>query len=125
MGALAAAALAYPIYQQLDLLWQIATATLVVLVAAWSLGRLVDAEGDAGWIVADEAAGIFIALIGVSAWVPALAGFVVFRVADIFKGAFPGVSRAERMPGVSGVMGDDLVAGLYGLAAAQLVQALV
>ncbi|MDX1469649.1 MAG: phosphatidylglycerophosphatase A [Acidimicrobiia bacterium] len=125
VGALAAAILAYPLYQRLDWPWQIGAALLVTLVAAWSLRALVDAEGDAGWIVADEAAGTFIALIGIANWTAAIVAFVVFRTADIFKQSFPGVSRAERMEGAAGVLADDLVAGLYGLAAAHVVQSLV
>lgn len=125
VGALAAAALAYPLYQALSWPWQVGTAMLVTLLATWSVNGLVGTEGDAGWIVVDEAAGTFVALVGVSGWAPAAVGFIVFRAADIFKHAFPGVSHAEQLPGGAGVIGDDLVAGLYGLAAAHLIQSLV
>lgn len=97
-------------------LWQLAATVIVVLFASWSIGGLVASEGDAGWIVIDEAAGVFVAVIGL-AWVPAAIAFVVFRIADIFKHRFPGVARAEEFPGAVGIISDDLVAGLYGLAA--------
>ncbi len=102
--------------------------TLLVVVTALSIavsGRLAPAEGDAPWIVVDEAAGVSLALIGVSTWPGLVAGFVVFRLADIFKGAFPGVAASDRLGGGLGITADDLVAGLYGLAAAHLLQALI
>lgn len=102
------------------------TATLLVVVAGyWSIGRFTETDGDAGWIVVDEAAGTFLALIGITAWPAAVVAFVVFRLADIFKRVFPGVATAERVPGAVGVIGDDLVAGLYGLIAGHIVQSLL
>jgi phosphatidylglycerophosphatase A len=82
-------------------------------------------HGDAGWIVVDEAAGVFVAVLGVTFTPAALVAFVVFRLADIFKNWFPGVSAAERLPGPTGIMSDDLVAGIYGLVAGQVVLALL
>ncbi len=99
---------------------QAAATILVITLALWSIGPLVDSEGDAGWIVIDEAAGMFLATVGL-ALAPALAAFVVFRLADIFKNAFPGVARAEAIRGPSGIVADDLVAGIYGLGAGLLV----
>lgn len=100
--------------------WAQAIGALVVLaLAIWSVNRVVADEGDAGWIVVDEAAGTMVATIGL-ALVPALIGFAVFRIADIFKRWFPGVAMADSRHGAAGVIGDDLVAGLYGLAAGAL-----
>lgn len=90
----------------------------------WSSSRLVGENGDAGWIVIDEAAGAFLAVIAVTSLPAAIVAFIVFRIADIVKGAFPGVAAAERLPGPVGIMADDVVAGLYGLAAGHLIQAL-
>ena len=82
-------------------------------------------EGDPPWVVIDEAAGTFLATIGLGL-VPALVAWAVFRLADIFKRRFPGVAVAEaRLPGAVGVLADDLVAGLYGLAAGWLLQGLL
>jgi phosphatidylglycerophosphatase A len=47
--------------------------------------------------------------------------FVVFRIADISKKP-PGVAAAERLGGALGVTADDLVAGLWALAAGWFVQ---
>ena len=79
-------------------------------------------EGDPGWVVIDEAAGTLLATLGLGG-APAVAGWAVFRAADIFKRAFPGVATAERrLPGAIGVTADDLVAGLYGLGAGWLLE---
>lgn len=99
---------------------QIAAIVIVTGLAIWSIRPLVGDVGDAGWIVIDEAAGTFLALISLG-WLAGLAALIVFRLADIFKNAAPGVARAERIPGAVGIVADDLVAGLYGLAAGLLV----
>ena len=104
---------------------QIALFLVVAVLSVWASASLVETEGDAPWIVADEAAGISLALIGVVSWPGVVVGFVVFRLADIFKGVFPGVAAADRLGGAAGITADDLVAGLYGLIAAHIVQALV
>ncbi|MYC84568.1 MAG: phosphatidylglycerophosphatase A [Acidimicrobiia bacterium] len=101
---------------------QLAAALVVVGLSVWASGYFAD-EGDPAWVVVDEAAGTFIATIGVSLG-PALVGFVVFRVADISK-RFPLVRRAEACPGGLGITADDVVAGLWGLGAAWIVQGLM
>ena len=97
---------------------------LVCLLAGlWALRSLVPGNEDPGWVVIDEAAGTFLATLGLG--LPgALVGLVVFRAADIAKAVFPGVAQAEQIGGPSGIMADDLVAGLYGLAAGWLVEVL-
>lgn len=102
--------------------WAQGVAVVVVVgLALWSIRPYVD-EGDPGWIVVDEAAGMLLASIGLGGW-PLLVSFIVFRVADATK-RFPGVARAERLPGEWGILADDLVAGLYGLGAGWLALAL-
>jgi len=104
---------------------QIVAAAAVVALALWSSRPFVAREGDAGWICVDEAAGTFIAVIGLPLWPGAILAWVVFRAADIFKGFAPGVAYVDSMPGLVGVTGDDVIAGLYGLAAGHLLMALV
>ncbi|HSM45646.1 MAG TPA: phosphatidylglycerophosphatase A, partial [Acidimicrobiia bacterium] len=104
---------------------QVEAAVVVVGLSIWSASPFVGPEGDAGWICIDEAAGAFIAVIGLSLWPGAVVAWLVFRAADIFKKLAPGVSRAEDLPGAVGVTADDVVAGLYGLAAGHLLVALI
>jgi phosphatidylglycerophosphatase A len=98
-------------------------AFVIALTAFWSVRALVDDEGDAGWIVIDEVLGVFVATVGLLGW-PSVIAFVVFRVADITKGPFPGVRHVDEMAGTFGIVADDAIAGLYGLAAGHLVRAL-
>lgn len=104
---------------------QVLAAAAAVALSLWSVRPLVESQGDAGWIVIDEASGAFIAVIGLSVWPGAILAWIVFRAADIFKNFAPGVARAERLPGAIGVTADDVIAGLYGLAFGHLVTALI
>jgi phosphatidylglycerophosphatase A len=101
---------------------QVAAALVVTLFGLWAVSSIVTEEGDAGWIVVDEAAGTLLCVVGLGLW-PALVAFAVFRVADILK--VPGAAAADRMHGFAGVIFDDLVAALYGLAAGHLLQTLL
>jgi len=99
---------------------QLGGAVVLTLASLWSTRPLAREVGDAGWIVIDEAAGSFIATIGLLGW-PAVIAFVVFRIADIAKSRLTGVVQAESLPGAVGITADDVVAGLYGLAVGHLV----
>ena len=87
----------------------------VAAMAAYFAGlwavRACAAEHDPGWVVIDEFAGQWIAMLPLAAPSPAglFAAFVLFRLLDIVK---PGPIRlAERQGGAHGVMNDDVVAG--------------
>jgi phosphatidylglycerophosphatase A len=74
---------------------------------------------DPGFVVIDEVAGQMIALIAVPLhWKYMLAGFILFRSFDIVK-PFP-LRRLEALPGGTGIMMDDVGAGLYALALLQI-----
>lgn len=74
---------------------------------------------DPGFVVIDEVAGQIIALIGAPlSWNYLLAGFILFRSFDILK-PFP-LRRLEKLPGGTGIMMDDVGAGLYALVLLQL-----
>lgn len=80
--------------------------------AAGVCGRRYGAH-DHGRIVIDEVVGQLIALAGCSprpGWL--LAGFLLFRVFDIWK-PFPAGRIDERWRTPFGVMADDVVAGVY------------
>lgn len=94
--------------------WQLALVVTVTILSLWSSRPFASDNADPGWVVVDEAAGTFLAVVGLSL-VPALIAFVVFRVADITK-RFPLVANAEQLPGAIGITADDLVAGAWALA---------
>jgi phosphatidylglycerophosphatase A len=119
-------ALPFSLWLGSELGWwaQLSGAAVLTLASLWSARRFAEVEGDAGWIVIDEAAGTFVATIGLLGW-PAVVAFAMFRVADIWKRPFPGVAQADSMSGAVGITADDTVAGLYGLAVGHLLRVTV
>lgn len=93
----------------------VAAAVSAIALSLWASAPFAATGDDPGWVAIDEVAGTLVALIGLSGW-PWILALVVARLLDIFKVA-PGVARAEALPGALGVTADDVVAGLYGLAA--------
>ncbi len=107
-----------------DAAWWISVAVAVALIGLtlWAARPFAAGHADPGWICLDETAGTMVATIGLGGW-PWVVAVIVARLADIFK-VLPGVAVAERLRGAVGVTADDVVAGLYGLAAGWLVAAL-
>jgi phosphatidylglycerophosphatase A len=104
------------------LLWVLLAALSVYLLGR-SLGAWAEryaGKKDPGWFVLDEVVGYLI----VVAWVQGpsllalLTAFCAFRFFDIAKP--PPVRRFERIGGGDGIMLDDVVAGIYGLALVML-----
>lgn len=98
-------------------------ALMAVALSLWAAAPFAEGGSDPNWVVIDEVAGTLVAFIGLQGlgWVVAL---VVARLGDIFK-VLPGVRQAERLPGAIGITADDVVAGLYGLAAGWIVTGLI
>ena len=98
--------------------WALPVAIVLAIAAGlWAIGPAGGTE-DPGWVVIDEFAGQWIALVPLAAPTPLglLAAFALFRLFDITK---PGpVGWADRQHGALGVMGDDVIAG--GISAALL-----
>jgi phosphatidylglycerophosphatase A len=93
--------------------------TLVGIPAATLVARA-SATKDPQFVVIDEVAGQLIALIAVPlAWKTFLVGFILFRVFDILKP--PPVRQLERLPEGTGIVLDDVAAGIYALAVMQLL----
>lgn len=75
---------------------------------------------DPSFVVIDEVAGQLIPLIGAPVtWKSLLAAFLLFRVFDILKP--PPVRQLERLPQGTGIVLDDVGAGLYALIIMQLL----
>jgi phosphatidylglycerophosphatase A len=95
--------------------------TLVLGVPAATLVERESGRTDPGFVVIDEVAGQWIALVGSPAdWRHGLIALVLFRVFDIAK-PFP-VRRFERLPGGWGIVFDDVAAGLYALGVASFLR---
>jgi phosphatidylglycerophosphatase A len=63
-------------------------------------------------VVIDEVAGQLVTLIACPIlWKPLLAGFILFRAFDIWKP--PPIRRLEKLPEGTGIVVDDLGAGVY------------
>ena len=78
-------------------------------------------QKDPGQIVIDEIAGLMVTLAGVPFNLKtALAGFVIFRVFDILK-PFPIRALERSVGGGSGIVLDDVLAGIYGNLVLRLV----
>jgi phosphatidylglycerophosphatase A len=102
-------------------------ASIVVLfaVGSWS-GSVAErhfGRTDPGQVVIDEVMGMLITLFLIPVgWRGALAGFLLFRVADVIK-PYP-ANRLEALHGGIGVMADDAMAAVYANVALRVAIAL-
>ena len=107
--------------------WPLAGATVVaaliavlVGIPAATIAARESGRKDPGFVVIDEVAGQWIALIAIPPdWQHALLGLVLFRVFDIWK-PWP-VRRLEQLPEGTGIMMDDVAAGALALVAGLLL----
>lgn len=104
----------------LSAFWVLPTAvavSLAITLAGIPVSTVVARESgrkDPGFVVIDEVAGQMIAMIGAPLnWKYLLASFILFRSFDIVK-PFP-LRRLEHLPTGTGIMMDDVGAGLYAL----------
>jgi len=94
--------------------------TLVLGIPAATVVARESARKDPGFVVIDEVAGQWIALLGSHAnWRHALLALVLFRLFDITK-PYP-IRRLEALPEGWGIVLDDVLAGLYALGVASLL----
>jgi phosphatidylglycerophosphatase A len=103
--------------------WACMLSAAVAVLAGIPAGTLAArASGlkDPQFVVIDEVAGQLITLIAVPiAWKSLLLGFILFRGFDIVKP--PPIHSLERLPEGTGIVVDDVAAGLYGLVVMQVV----
>jgi phosphatidylglycerophosphatase A len=85
------------------------------LIGLWAV-REANEAGDPGWIVIDEFAGQWIAMLGLGrvSFYGLIAAFLLFRFFDITK--LGPVGWADREDSALGVMADDIIAGLISAA---------
>ncbi|HYM78869.1 MAG TPA: phosphatidylglycerophosphatase A [Candidatus Dormibacteraeota bacterium] len=116
------AALAYALPPAVRTPTVIALAILIILIGIPAATQVARASGnkDPQFVVIDEVAGQLIALIAVPlAWQTFLAGFILFRGFDIVKP--PPVRQLEKLPEGTGIVLDDVAAGIYALAVMQIL----
>lgn len=86
---------------------------VIAVAAVWVAGAAARSfqQADPGCVVIDEIVGMPLVLVGLmpAGW-QIVAGFVLFRVFDIWK-PFP-IRQSQRLPGGWGIVVDDLLAGL-------------
>jgi phosphatidylglycerophosphatase A len=97
-------------------------AVIAILAGIPAATRVARGSGkkDPQFVVIDEVAGQLITLIAAPiTWQSLLLGFILFRAFDIVKP--PPVRHLERLPEGTGIVIDDVGAGLYALAVMQVV----
>lgn len=114
VGTLASLPLAVAAAYLLPLWGYLVMTAIVIALSIWSAGvaaRILGAH-DPGFVVIDETAGMFVTMIGlpITPWMIA-GSFFMFRLFDVLKP--PPAARAERLPGGTGIVLDDLIAGAY------------
>jgi phosphatidylglycerophosphatase A len=118
VGSLAALGIAALLHRYFDAgrLTMLLLTALLYLPATWAATRTARLLGkkDPGIVVVDEVLGQWLTLAGATVWnaKALLAGFLLFRLFDIWK-PWP-VRRLERLPEGTGIVVDDLGAGVFG-----------
>jgi len=118
VGSLAAVGIGILIRHYLGLppYWFGVLAVMFLLPAIWASSITAEISGrkDPGFVVVDEVIGQWITLSGATVlnWKSWAAAFVLFRVFDIWKPA--PARRLESLPGGTGIVMDDVMAGIYG-----------
>jgi phosphatidylglycerophosphatase A len=113
-GSIGALIVAWPMRHQPP--WFFALLALIMLAPAiWSASSTALQVGkkDPQIVVIDEVIGQWIALAGAASYSPAawIAAFLLFRTFDIWK-PWP-VRRLEKLPAGTGIVMDDVMAGIY------------
>lgn len=121
---------AIPLYLLMNqlALWQYLGVVVVLLVLGiWICGKAATELGvhDDPSIVLDEIVGYLITMIAAPAgWVWIIAGFILFRLFDIWK-PWPIRLLDQRVKGGTGIMVDDVLAGIFALILLQIGQILI
>ena len=105
---------------QLPVLIALIVSSIVLGIPAATLEARGCGKQDPSHVVIDEVAGQLLTLLGSPiAWKPLLAGFILFRAFDILKP--PPIRRLEKLPEGTGIVVDDLGAGVYAFVVLQLL----
>ena len=114
--------LLYVPMRELGVVAYLGVTAVLFLAGTWLCGKTARDLGvhDHPVIVCDEIVGFLVTMIAVPrGWPWILAGFILFRLFDIWK-PWPIRWVDRRISGGFGIMLDDVIAGVYGLAGLQL-----
>lgn len=124
-GTVAVAVVGIPLFlllHRLPVPWYVALTALLTGVAVWvhHVGDRILGEKDSRKLVLDELVGFLVAMTAIPfTWQCITLGFALERLIDIAK--VPPANLVEKkLPGGWGVVGDDVIAGLYTLAVLRL-----
>jgi len=125
-GTIAGAAVGVLILKYLGLQTLFLAMILITIIAINEINKEEKLSGDhdQSWIVIDEVAGIWLAMsMSGATMIQIILSVIFFRVFDIWKPSV--IGRIDReVKGGLGVMGDDLLAGVFaGIASAGVYQA--
>ena len=114
----------YLLLAQLPLASYLTATLLLTVLACWAAGQAQEIYGehDPGKIVIDEVAGYLVTMAGVPfSWPGVVAGFFLFRLFDIVK---PPPARwiDRHVTSGTGVVLDDVAAGLYACGSLHLLE---
>ena len=113
-------AYALPAELRLPVIILLAVAVIAIGIPAATQVSRASGRKDPQHVVIDEVAGQLITLIGSPLhWKAMLTGLILFRVFDMWKPT--PVRNLEKLPEGTGIVLDDLAAGLYGLIGMQLL----
>ena len=104
-----------------------AAALVLTLIGVWAAGVVERqlAVKDPQIVCIDEVAGVFVTWTAAPmTWTGLVAGVVLFRLFDQFK-PWPARVAERRLGGGLGVMGDDVIAGLWGVAVLLVARRLI
>jgi phosphatidylglycerophosphatase A len=125
-GSAAAALIWFGLARWIPAVWQpgllAGLAAIAIAFGIPAATQVARASGvkDPQFVVIDEVAGQWITLLFAPvAWKTVVAGFILFRGFDILKP--PPVRQLERLPEGTGIVVDDVAAGIYALAVLQLL----
>ena len=113
----------YLLIMDFDVLFYLAIMLVIIGVGTATAEYTSEALGgkDHRAIVIDEIAGFLVACISLPpSWLYLLIAFVLFRIFDIAK-PWPISFADQRIKGGVGIVGDDLLAGLYTLLCVQVL----
>ena len=103
--------------ENIDLIFRLLILALTLLLGFISLNINFEEDGivnkDPSFVVIDEFAGMWIALIVSDQLFLIILSFLLFRFFDITK--FLGINKIEKLNGSLGIILDDIVAGIYTL----------